>query len=214
MAQVATGRCQRCHMNIQAQLESNGGDTAMVIPAFSYLNNMDPCWKFPLDELGDLFRNCTLTESMLVALDHFQVHFVTIQRTRLHKFKKNVISFPQDSIPFFARMGALRQYRVGDRVNSNRGPALPGEDESSRGPRLARTAPEELRAMSTSVDAAGQLLFPASVERVESAGKLLLQYFKVESDGTQVPLETGRELPDWVSPRVQMPWHRRTYKTS
>ena len=68
--------------------------------------------------------------------------------------------------------------------------------------------------MSTSVDAAGQLLFPASVERVESDGNLLLQYFKVESDGTQVPLETGRELPDWVSPRVQMPWHRRTYKTS
>ena len=61
--------------------------------------------------------------------------------------------------------------------------------------------------MSTSVDAAGQLLFPASVERVESDGNLLLQYFKVESDGTQVHLETGRELPDWVSPRVQMPWH-------
>ena len=61
--------------------------------------------------------------------------------------------------------------------------------------------------MSTSVDAAGQLLFPASVERVESDGNLLLQYFKVEFDGTQVHLETGRELPDWVSPRVQMPWH-------
>ena len=61
--------------------------------------------------------------------------------------------------------------------------------------------------MSTSVDAAGQLLFPASVERVEPDGSLLLQYFKVESDGTQVPLEMGRELPEWVSPRVQMPWH-------
>ena len=104
-------------------------------------------------------------------------------------------------------MGALRQYTVGDRVNSNRGPALLGEDEWSRGPRLARTAPESLREMSTSVGAAGQLLFPASVERVESDGSLLLQYFKVESYGTQVPLEIGRELPEWVSPRVQMPWH-------
>ena len=61
--------------------------------------------------------------------------------------------------------------------------------------------------MSTSEDGAGQLLFPASVERVESDGSLLLQYFRAESDGSQVFLERGRELPEWVSPRVQMPWH-------
>ena len=61
--------------------------------------------------------------------------------------------------------------------------------------------------MSTSEDGAGQLVFPASVERVESDGSLLLQYFQVDADGSQVLLETSRELPEWVSPRVQMPWH-------
>ena len=119
-----TGRCVRCQKDIEAQVRQHGREDAQIIPRFSHLNNMDPCWKFPHEELRDLFMQCTLTESMLVSLEHMQVSYVTIQRTRLNKFRKNVISFPQEIGSFFARMGALRQYRVGDRVNSNRGPPL------------------------------------------------------------------------------------------
>ena len=37
-----------------------------------------------------------------------QVSFLTIARTRLHKFRKNVISFPQDLPTWVQRMGLMR----------------------------------------------------------------------------------------------------------
>jgi hypothetical protein len=58
---------------------------------------------------------------MLLTLERMQVNWVTVCRARLHKFRKNFISFPQDVATFFDRVGLLRQYRIGDRVNSNRG---------------------------------------------------------------------------------------------
>ena len=47
-----------------------------------------------------------------------QVNYVTVRRTQLHKFRRNTISFPQDVAGFARRAGLLREYRVGDRVNS------------------------------------------------------------------------------------------------
>ena len=51
---------------------------------------MDPVFKFPREELQDLFDSCSLVESMLLARDHMQVNFVTVARSRLHKFRRNV----------------------------------------------------------------------------------------------------------------------------
>ncbi len=202
LAYECTGTCLRCHQDIDRQLQDNGGDESSVVPRFSHMNNMDPCWKFPHEELGDLFRSLSLVESMLVALEHIQISFVTIQKSRLHRFRKNVISFPQDIVPFFARMGALRQYRPPDRVNSVRGPPRPGEDPSTRPPRRAREATEDERRRFFT-DAAGQLVFPATVLEVLKDGRLVLQYTGPDDD----VLGQGVELPDWVTPRVQMPWH-------
>ena len=52
---------------------------------------MDPCFRFPFDDLKDLFDSATMVESMLVALEHMQVNFVTVSRTGLRKFRKNTI---------------------------------------------------------------------------------------------------------------------------
>ena len=69
-----------------------------------------------------LFREATDIEAMLVALEHMLINWITVDRTRLHKFFRNCISFPQDIATFFGRYDVLRQYRVGERVNSSRGP--------------------------------------------------------------------------------------------
>ena len=60
-------------------------------------NHMDPVWSFPHLELQALFDSATVVEAMLVALDHMQVTYVTVKGSGLQKFKKNVISFPQDT---------------------------------------------------------------------------------------------------------------------
>ena len=103
-----SGMCLRCDRDIDSQRSllhvAEGQElTSMadVIPRRSFKNNMDPCWTFPDQELADLFRYATSTEAMLVALEHMQVSWVTVYRTHLHRFKKNVISFPQDSVGFF-----------------------------------------------------------------------------------------------------------------
>ena len=83
---------------------------------------MDPCFRFPKDDLQDLFDGATLVEAMLVALDHMQVNFVTVRKTGLRKFRRNTLSFPQDISTFANRMDLLKNYEVGDRVNSSRGP--------------------------------------------------------------------------------------------
>ena len=84
---------------------------------------MDPVWNFPHEELASLFQAATLTESMFVALEHMQVNFVTAsKRTRLNKFRKNVISFAQDTPAFAQRVGLMCRYEPGDRVNTRRGP--------------------------------------------------------------------------------------------
>jgi len=201
-----TGRCLRCQKDIDRQLQQNGGDEASVVPRFSYMNNMDPCWKFPHEELRDLFMQCTLTEAMLLALEHLQVSFVTIERTRLHKFRKNVISFPQESGSFFARMGALRQYRIDERVNSIRGPPSTEADDDEallRSPRLAKHATEEERNLFAEAPS-GHLIYPATIKDITADGRLLLEY--TDSTG-RVFGRRGLESPQWVTARVQMPWH-------
>jgi len=124
VAEYCSGTCLRCQkdMDDQLKLQECDQERAVIVPRRSEENHMDPCFRFPFDELKELFDGATLVESMLVALEHMQVNFVTVSRTGLRKFRRNTISFPQDVPLFAARQGMMKQYRPGDRVNSVRGP--------------------------------------------------------------------------------------------
>ena len=118
------GVCACCQHDMDKNLDDQGGDpgTAVIVPRKSADNNMDPCFRFPVDDLKELFEQATVVEAMLVSLDHMQVNFVTIRKTGLQKFRRNVISFPQDIATFAARHGMIKEYILGDRVTSRRGP--------------------------------------------------------------------------------------------
>ena len=134
-----------------------------------------------------------MVESMLVALEHMQVNFVTVSRTGLRKFRKNTISFPQHFASFAQRHGLMKRYAPPDRVNSVRGP---GRDEN-RPIRKALDCTEEERKNHV-VDGSGALVFPATVREVLPDGRLVLDY----DHGGE-----GVELPEHVRPRVVMPHH-------
>ena len=156
LAEEHRGVCLRCHVDVQGQrklLGDSHGEEA-VVPKFSYLNHMDLVFNFPHEELASLFAQATLTESMFLALEHMQVSFVTVQRTRLTKFRKNVISFPQDVASFVERVGLLCRYERGDRVNSTRGP---GDDPARYHVHSAGATPEQLKRHA--VDENGYLVF-------------------------------------------------------
>jgi len=190
-------------VDLEKQLEAAGGRDGRIVPKRSYLNNMNPWHGFPVGQSGrdlrDLFAGATVLEAMLVALEHMQVHFVLARRTRLPKFVKNVISFPQDFAGLASRLGLLQQYRAGDRVNSVRGPG----GEEARVPKWARDA-SEADCTRFATDERGYLVFPATVKEVLSDGRLVLIY--------DFGLGEGVELPEQVWPRVMMPWHPRFLK--
>ena len=134
---------------------------------------------------------------MLVALEHMQVSWVTVYRTHVHRFKTNVISFPQDSVVFFLyRMGVLQQYRVGDRVNSVHGPG----DVLLRDVVLAADCSEEMLRKHV-VNDLGHVVFAATVVDVLDDGALCVHYDDY--------VERGVEPAGAVRPRIQMPWHPR-----
>ena len=79
-------------MDVQTERLRQGiGVDDAVVAKFSERNHVDPVWMFPQEELAVLLESATLTESMFVALEHMQVSIVTVQKTRLTKFRKNVI---------------------------------------------------------------------------------------------------------------------------
>ena len=160
VAKVYEGRCRVCALDIKRELERCMVETEeSIVPLRSWKNRMDPCWNFPHQELRALFQHATLNESMFLALEHMQVDYVTVRTSRLDKFRKNVISFPQDMWSFAQREGMLQHYKVEDRVNSVRGPG----SDPDRVPMLARDAPEALRQVCKE-NALGRLVFPATVE--------------------------------------------------
>jgi hypothetical protein len=99
----------------------------------------------------------------------------------------------------------LRQYRIDDRVNSNRGP---GEDVV----RLAlsyQDAAEDVR-WRFAADDCGRIVYPATVLEVLADGRLRLEYDDgVDDAGELHVVGQGVELGVCVVPRVQMPWHPR-----
>ena len=128
---------------------------------------MDPVFRFPHEELRDLFDQASVIEAMLLALDHMQVSFVTIGRTGLHKFRRNVISFPQDLPTFAMRAGLLQRYQKDDRVNSVRGPG----GQRDRPVRYAYAHPADRERFATDED--GCLVYPATVREVLPDGLLV-----------------------------------------
>ena len=156
---------------------------------------MDPCFRFPWHDLKDLFDGATVVEAMLVALDHMQVNFVTVS-TGLRKFRRNTLSFPQDLPRFAHRLQLMKNYRVGDRVNSSRGFGVDARNPD-REVRRATSATEQERDK-YAVDFGGALIFPAQVLEVYPSGLLVVEY----DGGGQ-----GHEWQQNVTPRVVMPWH-------
>ena len=201
------GICWACHVDIKNQILAQGGDEEGIVPKRSYLNGMNRMYGFPGGSAGEqlraLFASATVLEAMIVALEHMQVSFVLARRTRLPKFVKNVISFPQDIAGFAARLGLLAGYRPGDRVNSSRGP----EDGRNidRPPKRAADLWEKER---FAEDENGYLVFPAVVREIGADGRLILDY----EDSEERPLGSGEEWADSVTPRVTMPWHPRFLK--
>ena len=162
---------------------------------------MDPVWNFPHEELACLFQAATLTESMFVALEHMQVNFVTAsKRTRLNKFRKNVIAFAQDTPAFAQRVGLMCRYEPGDRVNTRRGP---GMSPGTVGKHAVSATENEKRFLVA--DELGYLVFPATVGSVDLAGKLRLDYDHGLGEGE---VEIAH-----VQPRVRMPWHPKFLKS-
>ena len=81
IAKRYTGTCVSCHKDMAAQIgkETSTGEAIVPVPKRSFLNTMDPGWNFP-SQLAWLFRQATVTEACLVALDFMQVNFVRCGR--------------------------------------------------------------------------------------------------------------------------------------
>ena len=190
------GVCACCQIDMNSQgVDQEGvpGDKN-IIPKRSVENHMDPCFRFPYDDLQELFDGATMIEGMLVALEHMQIYFVSCTRTGLQKFHRNVISFPQDLSAFVSQHGLGRGYRVTDRVNSSRGP---GQDLNRRPLKYWDPAVANMKEK-PAYRPDGDIIYAAEVLEVKPDGSLLLRY----DIGGQ-----GVEFPSWVRPRAQMPWH-------
>ena len=86
VASCHTGVCRVCHLDMKAQRAALGEEAsdAEIVPKLSFLNHMDPVFRFPHEELQELFDGASVIEAMLLALEHMQVSSVTIARSRLH----------------------------------------------------------------------------------------------------------------------------------
>ena len=78
VAARCSGTCRRCHLDVVAERARQSRDASVggVIPKRSFLNNMDPCFGCPWDDVKALFAEATVPEAMLVALDHMQARLL------------------------------------------------------------------------------------------------------------------------------------------
>ena len=201
-SRVFTGRCLACQADIQRQLAAlpaSSSESSLVVPRRSYLNHMDPCFRFPEEELRQLFDGAVLLESMLIAQYHMQVNYYTLQKSRLHKFFKNVICFPQDIAGFARRTGLLATLRIGDRVNTVVPPGA--SQDAFREWKSLDPAEKTARAH----DDDGRVIYAATIVETDPAGGQL----KLNYDG----VSGGGEPGCWwipsqkVESRISMPWH-------
>ena len=80
LAMRCSGTCTRCQKDMDLQLRDlgDGEGRGAVVVLRSEDNHMDPCFRFPADDLQWLFDQETVVEAMLIALEHMQVNFVTV----------------------------------------------------------------------------------------------------------------------------------------
>ncbi len=196
---VHFGRCRACHLDMVHQRDRLNHAESIIVPKRSHLNNMDPCFRFPEDELRSLFDSAGIHESMLVALHHMQVNYMTLQRSRMHKFKKNVICFPQDFAEFAKRTGVMDGYRVGDRVNTVVPPGAASEEIQSW-----VELPSELKGRFAHDDLGRAIFAGTVIESISSTGEVKLRYDVIPSEASPqegfVPIRK-------VESRISMPWH-------
>ena len=71
LAMRCSGTCLACQKDMDQQIRDVGGDEGRgaVVVLRSEGNHMDPCSRFPVDELQWLFDQATVVEAMLIALD-------------------------------------------------------------------------------------------------------------------------------------------------
>ena len=195
-----TGCCLSCHRDVRNELQKlqQVDPNAVehdVIPLRGWQNRIDSCYRFPWHDLADLFASATVTEARFIALEHMQIDFATASSTVLRKFRGDIISFPQSVDRAVRRHGLLRGFRVGNRVDSRRGPGV----DVDRAPVRAVDASAEARQQYTT-DKDGYLVFPATVTRVEGVERVFLKYDHAGD-------EEFSERVEWLLPRLRMPWH-------
>ena len=92
-----------------------------ILPEQSIKLSFDPLLQFDENrlqkEFQDLFRTATVVEEMLVALNHMQVDVCYLRRSGLTGFRKNIISFPQDSVELKNFNTFWSNLKTGDIVN-------------------------------------------------------------------------------------------------
>jgi len=192
IATCHSGVCLGCQRDMDEQRHALGPERE-IVPRRSRWNVMDPCWTFPHEELQWLFDQATVVEEQFVALEHMQVNFVTVYRTGLSVFRRNVISFPQDIAAFAARFGFGRGYKVDDRVNCW---LRPGDDLKRA--RVTRGTATQRELALFAVDPDQYVVFSATVKDVLDNGTYVLEY---DHGGEGVASVSD------LQPRVRMPWH-------
>ena len=125
------GVCEFCQIDMNLQfLDQEGVLGDKIINHMRFVeNHMDPCFRFPYDDLQELFDGASMLGGMLVAWEHMQIHCVLCTATGLQNFYRNVIVFPQDLSVFISQHDLGRGYCVTDRVTSSR---CPGEELNRR----------------------------------------------------------------------------------
>ena len=65
LALCCSGTCLRCQKDMDKQMMDQGGneDRSAVVALKSEENHMDPCFRFPIDDLQDLFEGATLVKA-------------------------------------------------------------------------------------------------------------------------------------------------------
>ena len=154
------GTCLRCQKDIVDQRSRMVG----------FRNCMDPCWNFPRAEYAALFGSLTFTEAVLVALYWMQVNVCSFGSSLQHKFMGNFICFAEERANVFEAMGAMRQYRARDRVNSSRHLGPGRWDETCFRSFCQDAADDEKRLFSRVTD--GYMVFVSAVQRFED-GELM-----------------------------------------
>ena len=163
------------------------------MPLRGFRNHMDPLYLFPYEKCWHLFSQANEVEAMLLSLEHMVVHMITVS-CGFTKFRKNTIAFEQDLPSFAQRHGLLDHFRVGDWVNSVRGPG----ENPNRPERLACDESSKEVLEQHAVDEEGRLVYPAEVVEVRGDGVLKLEY---RHGGI------GFERVEDVEARLQMPWN-------